>query len=319
MVHINEGYLQKMKTDNLLTNFSYNLGCKLSFCDGCALGKISRSKFPKGHTKSKILFEVIHSDLCGPLNCNSLGGSRYFVTFTDEYSGFTRINFLKSKSGVFDCFVNFVKKVEREFDTKIKFLRSDNGGEYLSKKFGEYLADLGIQRQLTIPKTPEQNGLSERLNRTLVEYLRCLLVQSRLHHKFWAEALSTVVYVRNRTYNSAIKGVPYEILNKNKPDVGHFRVFGSLCYYHIPKDERRKLDPKGCKAIFVGYCIEQKGYRLFDQSKDRIVVSRDVIFHEDKWGFHNESSNDGNGYCSKDFEFIDNVENVSVDLSLIHI
>ena len=140
----------------------------------------------------------------------------------------------------------------------------------------------GIRHERTIPKTPEQNGVAERMNRTLVETVRSMLTGARLSHEFWAEALATAVYLRNRSPTRAVKGMtPYEAWTTEKPTVAHLRVFGSDAYAHIPKDERGKLDPKAKKCIFVGYGEETKGYRLFDPVRGKIFFSRDVVFNED--------------------------------------
>lgn len=123
-------------------------------------------------------------------------------------------------------------------EKKVKTLRSDNGGEYTSKKFEAYLKSEGIRHECTIPKTPEQNGVAERLNRTLDESSRSMLLDAKLSQKFWAEAVSTVVYLKNRCPTKAIEGMtPYEAWHGEKPKVDHLRVFGCDAYAHIPKDE----------------------------------------------------------------------------------
>ncbi len=117
-------------------------------------------------------------------------------------------------------------------EKKVKTLCSDNGGEYTSKKFEAYLKSEGIRHECTIPKTPEQNGVAERLNRTLDESSRSMLLDAKLSQKFWAEAVSTVVYLKNREGMT-----PYEAWHGEKPKVDHLRVFGCDAYAHIPKDE----------------------------------------------------------------------------------
>ncbi|KAK3894704.1 hypothetical protein Pcinc_001550 [Petrolisthes cinctipes] len=149
--------------------------------------------------------------------------------------------------------------------------------------------DEGIRHEYTIPKTPEQNGVSERMNRTLVEQIRAMLIDSGLPHRFWAEALSTACYLNNRSPARALKGkTPCQALMGKKPTVHHLRVFGCVCYAHVPKDEWRQLDPKSVKCIFLGYGSEVKGYRLFDLDKKRILNSRDVIFDESHYEFKKE-------------------------------
>ena len=132
-----------------------------------------------------------------------------------------------------------------------------------------------------MPKTPQQNGVAERLNRTMVETTRSMLIDAKLPYRFWAEALSTAVYLRNRSPIKAVDGItPSEAWTGKKPDVAHMRVFGCEAYAHIPKDERRKLDPKARKSILLGYGEETKGYRLYDIEKKKVFHSRDVQFNE---------------------------------------
>ena len=167
--------------------------------------------------------------------------------------------------------------VEKSSGKKLKTLRSDNGGEYTSKKFEDYLKSEGIRHERTIPKTPQQNGVAERLNRTLVESSRSMLLDAALPQTFWAEAISTAAYLRNRCPTRAVDEMtPYEAWYGVKPRVEHLRVFGCDAYAHIPKDERGKFDAKARKCILVGYGRETKGYRLYDPVKQKILHSRDV-------------------------------------------
>ena len=163
----------------------------------------------------------------------------------------------------------------------MKKLRTDNGGEYTSTEFESYLKDEGIEHQYSIPKTPEQNGVSERMNRTLVETVRSMLADSRLPQRFWAEALSTAAYMINRSPTKALDDkTPFEAWYGKKPNVNHLRVFGCSAYTHVPKDQRKKLDSKAKGCIFLGYATSRKGYRLYDQKTSSIVHSRDVVFNE---------------------------------------
>ena len=157
--------------------------------------------------------------------------------------------------------------VERSTVWKLKVLRSDNGGEYTSGEFVEYLMSEGIRHELTVPKSPQQNGVAERLNRTLVEMTQSMLAGSArgLPQKLWAETLSTAVYLRNRSPSKAVKGMtPVELFHGKKPYVGHLQVFGCVFYAHIAKDERKKLDMVARWCVLIGYGNEVKGYRLYD-------------------------------------------------------
>ena len=281
--HLGMNNLKKLKSKSLVKGLEE---CKFSIdsiiCENCCDGKNHKIPFPvvNSNRKRKI-FELIHSDVCGKLNPGSLGGGYYFVTFIDDASRYTWIYILKNKSDVFNTFKNWKSLVENLYEKKIKIFRTDNGGEYSSNEFESYLQEAGIRHEKTIPKTPEQNGVAERMNRTLIEAVRCMLSDSNLPKTFWAEALSTAVYVRNRCPTSSLKDMtPYEALNSHKPNVSHLRTFGCISYVHIPKDERDKLDPTSKKCVLVGYGSTTKGYRLYDLDKMKILYSRNVIFDE---------------------------------------
>ena len=169
----------------------------------------------------------------------------------------------------------------RSSGKKIKIFRSDNGREYICSEFATYLTQEGIKHEFTTPHTPQQNGAAERLNCTLIEGVRTMLANSKLPHRFWAEALSTCVYLRNHSPTKALRGItPYEAWNGIKPDVSHFRVFGCAAYVHVPKAERHKLDCKARKCVLLGYGANQKGYRLYDIERMKVIHSRDVVFDE---------------------------------------
>jgi hypothetical protein len=188
---------------------------------------------------------------------------------------------LKTKDQVFEHFKEWQAEVENFTGRKVMTLRTDNGGEFTSKRFEAHLKACGIRHELTTPKTPEQNGAAERLNRTLVETIRAMLLDANLPHKFWAEAISTAAYLRNRSPTSAVEGTtPHEAWYGRKPRVEHLRVFGSTAYVHIPKDERGKLDSKSRKCILFGYGSVRKGYRVFDPLTQKVSCSRNVKFDE---------------------------------------
>ena len=169
-------------------------------------------------------------------------------------------------------------------EKKMKILRSDNGGEYTSKEFSNYLKEKGIQHQLSIPRTPQQNGVAERMNRTIQETARSMMYNAGQDKKFWAEAVCTAIIIRIRSPTVAVDNMtPYECFYGSKPDVSHFKVFECKAYMHVPKENRKKWDSKTKKCIFVGYSITSKGYRLYDPVSRKICVSRDVLFDEDEF------------------------------------
>ena len=287
MGHLNVQTLRKGLSEGVFEGVE-NVASGSFDCVSCAEGKQHKSSVPKvSSSGADELLGVIHSDVCGPMEVPSLGGARYFVTFIDDKSRFCQVSFLKNKSGVLDAFKRFACESETQVGCKVKVLRCDNGGEYRSNAFDVSLGSRGIKLRTTVPYTPEQNGVAERMNRTLVESARSMMSQASLGKEFWAEAVNTAVHIRNRVPSVAVGGVtPIELWSGKKPDVSYFRVFGCPVDVHVPDEKRQKLDSKSKKMVFVGYPEGQKGYKCFDREQRRMIVSRNVKFKE----FQNESS-----------------------------
>lgn len=165
----------------------------------------------------------------------------------------------------------------------MKISRSDNGTEFENANLREYFSNLGIQISRSAPYTPEQNGKSERANRTIVESARTMLHAKNLPKFLWAEAINTAVYLQNRVVSrtSSTEKTPFEIWHGVKPSVQHLRIFGATAYAHVPKQFRHKLDAKSRKMILVGYDGDSTNYRLYDPAMRSVNVSRDVSFIED--------------------------------------
>ena len=265
----------------MVNGLDVNVNKESEFCEACAKGKIHRLPFGCSTRRAEHPLEVIHSDVCGKIGTKSLSGAEYFVTFIDDHTRYSWVYPLKQKSEVFQRFQEWKAQVERSTGEKVKILRSDNGGEYTSNEFTSFLTEQGIKHEKTIPHTPEQNGVAERFNRTLMEGVRTMLADSKLPHRFWAEALSTYVFLRNRSLTKALEGItPYEAWNNTKPDVSSLRAFGCTAYAHVPRIERHKFDHKSRKCLMLGYSENRKGYRLYDIEHKKVIHSRDVLFNE---------------------------------------
>ena len=292
--HLGSKNLKKLAEEDLVEGLDYKQYENNEVCKPCVEGKHHKQKFPKvGGTRADEVLELVHTDVCGKMETESLSGKEYFISFIDDKSRYTWTYPIRRKSDSFSIFLEWKSQVERSKDKKLKKLRSDNGGEYISDEFKSFLRKEGIVHQTTVRKTPEQNGVAERMNRTLVEVVRSMLSESGLPKKFWAEALATATYLRNRSPTKAVNGMtPIQAWTGLKPNVTHLRVFGSLCFSHIPKDERKKLDPKAQEAIFLGYGQETKGYRLYNPISRKVFFSRDVIFDETKFPSKRKERND---------------------------
>jgi hypothetical protein len=284
--HLNANQLRELAHQVTTTGIRIPRTGNLSFCEGCVEGKMHRKPLKSvGEIRSNRRLQLIHSDVCGPMQTMSIGGCRYFVTFIDDYSRCCKVYFMKQKSETMDKFKEFQAVCTSECGERIGKLRTDNGGEYVSKEFEEYLKSQGIIHQTTVPHSPEQNGVAERKNRTLVESARSMLSHAGLPKKFWAEAVATAAYVGNRIPTSAMKNnTPYEAWYNRKPSLAHMRVFGCIAYAHVPDIQRRKLDKKAIKLRFIGYDSHTKGYRLFDEDNGKVVIRRDVEFNEADFG-----------------------------------
>jgi len=199
-------------------------------CEICLQGKMTRLSFLKASNRKSQMLALIHTDICGPMRVQSNGASKYFIMFTDDCSRWTEVRFIAHKSQALEEFKAYKIFVEKQHGMKIKTLQSDNGREYVNQEFDEYLKSEGIKRRLTTTYTPEQNGIAEHKNRTLVQMSRCLLLQSGLPPSFWAKAISTTNYIRNKCPTKALDRIPYEARYGRAPNIAYFREFGCEAY-----------------------------------------------------------------------------------------
>ena len=231
--HLNEQSMKKLVDRDLVSQLDHNMSGEVGVCEACIGGKQCKNSFKLSKTKTSAPLELVHSDLCGKMGQKSLGGAEYFLTFLDDYTHYTWVYPIKTKDQTFEVFKEWQAEVENFTGRRVKTLRTDNGGEFTSKQFQAHFKACGVRHELTIPKTPEQNGVAERLNRTLVETTRAMLMDADLPHKFWAEAVSTAAYLRNRSPTTATDVTPHEAWHGQKPRVQHLRVFGCTAYVHI--------------------------------------------------------------------------------------
>ena len=274
--HAGEKYLKTLAMQGLLKGAKT---CKLDFCEQCVLGKQKRVKFGTAIHNTEGILDYIHTYVWGPTKTASLGGKHYFVTFVDDFSRRVWVYTLKSKDEVFETFLVWKKMVENQTGRKIKVLRSNNGTKYRNDQFSIFFKKEGISRPFTVRGTPQQNGVAERMNRTLLEKVRCMLSNAGLGKQFWAEAVMYASHLINRLPSVALNGkTPLEVWS-GKPinDYDTLHVFGSTAYYHVKES---KLDPRAKKALFMGVTSGVKGYRLWCISLKKIISSRDVTFDE---------------------------------------
>ncbi|KAE8681319.1 hypothetical protein F3Y22_tig00111330pilonHSYRG00089 [Hibiscus syriacus] len=278
LAHLSERGMAELHKRNLLHGVK---SCKLDFCKYCVLGKQTKVRFKTAKHTTQGILDYVHSDVWGPSTTSSLGGSRYYVTFIDDFSRKVWVYFLKQKSEVFEKFKLWKAEVENQTGRKIKCLRSDNGTEYTDSQFLQFCKEHGIQRHFTVRKTPQQNGVAERMNRSLNERARCLRLNAGLPKHFWAEAVNMACYLINRSPRASLAGkVAEEVWTGHDVSFDNLRIFGCPAYVHVPADERSKLDAKSKECIFLGYKKGVKGFKFWDPVAKKVVISRDVVFDE---------------------------------------
>jgi transposase InsO family protein len=264
-------------------------------CKSCFQGKMARVAFGLSNGKHGELFGLIHSDVCGPFEGNAIGGYRYYVTFIDDKSRYTLVYLIRTKSEVFEKFKNFEALVRNKYQKTIKILRSENGGEYLSTEFDLFLKSKGIQKQFSVAYTPQQNGVAEKMNRTLVESARTMMIHANLPKSYWGYAVLNAVYVRNRCKSNVLDGKSaFEIAEGKIPDLEKLRVFGCICYAHVPDEKRKKLDAKAVKCVFLGVSNVSKAWIVENVSTKSVFTSRDVKFCEGSFLNHIGNGGDVN-------------------------
>src|SRR3954469_1472579 len=195
--HIGVKRMKKLHADGILESLDYE---SLDACEPCLLGKMTKTPFSGTMERATDLLEIIHTDVCDPMNIKARDKYHYFLTFTDDLSRYGYIYLMKHKSEMFEKFKEFQSEVENHRDKKIKFLRSDRGDEYLSYEFGLQLKQCEIVSLLTPPGTPQHNGAYERHNRTLLDIVQSMMFLTNLPLSFWGYALKdSCIHVKKGT------------------------------------------------------------------------------------------------------------------------
>jgi hypothetical protein len=254
----------------------------LDFFEHRVYGKQKRVRFLKvGKEKKSERLELVHTDVWGPTQVSSLGGSHYYVTFIDDATRKTWVYCIQQKSDVFDTFKKWKALVENEIGKIFKCLRSDNGGEYCNKEFDYYFSYHGIHRENIVPRTPQENGVSERMNRTIMECARSMRLHTGLPLQFWEDVVDIVVYLINRGPSISLDGIILEEeWTGKKVNYSFLKTFCCEAFVHIDNENRTKLEEKSKKCTFIGYGVNDFGYLLWDYENKKIIRSRDVIFNE---------------------------------------
>ncbi|GJY42053.1 retrovirus-related pol polyprotein from transposon TNT 1-94 [Tanacetum coccineum] len=273
---------------NLLSKNDIVIGLpKLKFvkdhlCSSCELGKAKRKSF---HTKttpsSKRRLQLLHMDLCGPMRVESINGKKYVLVIVDDYSRYTWTHFLRSKDETPEVLIDFLRLVQRGLYAQVRIVRTDKGTKVLNKTLHAYFAKEGIKHEMSTARTPEQNGIVERQNRTLVEAARTMLSATKVPLFFWAKAIATTCFTQNRSLViPQHEKTPYHIINGQKPSVKFFHIFWSLYYIVKDGENLNKMKEKGDACIFVRYSTHSKAYRVYSKRTKVIVETFHVNFDE---------------------------------------
>ena len=243
-------------------------------CEVCIQGKFVQSRNREADTRAKAALDLVHTDLAGPIEPESKEGYKWVLSLTDDYSSAVFTYLLKSKRDTVEATEKFLADVAPY--GKVKCIRSDNGTEFTSRNYQQLLIRNGIRHETSSPYSPHQNGTAERNWRTLFDMARCMLIESGLPKSLWPYAVQTAAIVRNRCFNNRTKQTPYFMLTGRQPDISKMQKFGCICYAY--KQDKRKLDSRCEKGIFVGYDKNSPAYLIFYPDNGKVQKHRLVKF-----------------------------------------
>nr|GFC40640.1 retrovirus-related Pol polyprotein from transposon TNT 1-94 [Tanacetum cinerariifolium] len=241
---------------------------------------LPKFKYHKEHLYPSL--HLLHMDLCGQMRIASINGKRYILVIVDDYSRYTWVHFLRSKDEAPAVIITFLKRITVLLQSPVIIIRTDNGTEFKNQVLKVYFDSVGISHQIYSVRTPQQNGVVERRNRTtLVEAARTMLILSRPPLILWAEAIATACFTQNRSIiHRRFNKTPYELINGRKPDISFLHVFGALCYPKNDREDIGKLGTKGDIGFFIGYSADSCAYRIHNRRTKKIMETMNVSFDE---------------------------------------
>ncbi|GKB43088.1 retrovirus-related pol polyprotein from transposon TNT 1-94 [Tanacetum coccineum] len=251
-------------------------------CSTCQLGKSKKATHkPKTVNTIMEVLHTLHMDLCGPIRVQSINGKKYILVIVDEYSRFTWVKFFISKDETPAFVIKLLKQLQVGLNKTVRNICTDNGTEFVNQNLTNYFESVGITHEKTVPRTPQQNSVVERRNRTLVEAARTMLIFSKAPMFLWAKAIATACYTQNRSLiHTLYNKTPYELVHNKKQDLSFLRVFGALCYQTNDSEDLGKLKAKADIGFFVGYASNRKGYRIYNRRTRQIMETIHVTFDE---------------------------------------
>jgi transposase InsO family protein len=228
---------------------------------------------------TKRSLEMLHMDLFAPIDYISTGGNKYGIIIVDDYSRFTWVFILQDKDETQEVLKIFLKRAQNKFDVKVNRIRNDNDTEFKNTQVEDYLNEEGIKHEFSPPPpyTPQQNGVVERKNRTLIEMARIMLDEYKTSDRFWTEAVNMTCHATNYLYlHKLLKKTPYELLTDNKPNVSYFRVFRSMCYVLQKRSKSSKFAHKVYEGFLLSYDLNYRAYCIFNKDPGCVEITYDT-------------------------------------------
>ncbi|GKB10012.1 putative ribonuclease H-like domain-containing protein [Tanacetum coccineum] len=285
MAHVNFKTINKLAKEGLVDGLPLKVFTNEHNCVACNKGKQHKASY-KSISAVRLItdtLQLLHMDLFGPTNIRSIDQKYYSLVVTDDFSRFTWTFFLGTKDETFYVLKEFIALIENQLNKKVKGIRCDNGTEFKNAKLIELCGEKGIKRDYSNPRTPQQNGVAERKNRTLIEAARTMLADSKLPTMFWTEAVSTACYVLNRvSITNPHNKTPYQLISGKVPQIGHLKPFGCQVTILNTSDHLGKFEGKADEGYLVGYAPNSKAYRVYNLTNKRVEETMNLRFLEDK-------------------------------------
>ncbi|GJS60742.1 retrovirus-related pol polyprotein from transposon TNT 1-94 [Tanacetum coccineum] len=295
--HLNFGTLNKLAKDGLARGIPRLKFQKDHLCSACALGKSKKksSHQPNAEDTNQEKLYLLHMDLCSPMRVASINGKRYILVIVDDYSRFTCVRYLKTKDEALAAIIKCIKNIQVRLKATVRNVQTDNGTKFVNQTLHEWYENVGITHQTSVARTPQQNGVVERRNWTLMEAAQTMLIFFKALLFLWAEAINIACYTQNRSlirlrYNKT----PYEVMQDKKPDLSFFHVFGSLCYPTNDHEDLGKFDAKADIGIFVGYALAKKTFKIYNR-RSRIITETIHVTFDELTAMASEQFNSGPG------------------------
>ena len=261
--------------------------CSTHPCEVCIMAKHRRAPHLKELPKPVEPMHVCSSDICGPYKVRTQNMCAYVLTFVDWCTQHVHVALMQKKSEAFKELKRLITMYENLHGKKLKYLFTDRGGEYISDGLKDWFAEKGVVHDFSVAHTPQQNGVAERMNQTLNNMVRSMMLQYKSHPSLWGEAMMYAVRIKNFTLNKRLGMTPHEALTGKVPNVANFRTFGCMVYARVAEDDRSKLDPKSIPGIYLGPELNGPGYRVLVYKpeykrahKYAVQVFRDIVCFE---------------------------------------